>query len=178
MFGVAKLWDRLFAQLERIESTANAILHLGERFELLGEKHMSAFDDLVAQVTANTNAESAAAAAFTSLANQLEAANGNQAQITALTNQLKLSAANLGAAVVAGTAAASNPPTVVQPTNQVSATPATPATPVAPAATTTAPSSPATSTTPTEPAIPVVDTTTEPAQATTPASSPATNAST
>jgi hypothetical protein len=63
------------------------------------------FDALVAQVTANTNAEASAVQLIQAIAAQL-AGNPSPSQVSALAAQLKASADALGAAVVANTPAA------------------------------------------------------------------------
>ena len=63
------------------------------------------FDNLVAQVTANTDAEASAIVLIQGIAAQLSG-NPTPAQVSALAAQLKTSADALGAAVVANTPAA------------------------------------------------------------------------
>jgi hypothetical protein len=84
---------------------ALGLQHATDRFAAMEEQHMSALDDLTAQVQANTNLEQSAVQAIQGIAKQLQDAltNNDSAALTALAQQLNASAAALGTAITANT---------------------------------------------------------------------------
>lgn len=64
---------------------------------------MADLSKLQAAVTANTNAEGSAIALLQGLADELKKANGDQAAVDALADQISVQATALSAAVVANT---------------------------------------------------------------------------
>lgn len=93
----------LSAQLSRIERLLIRLIQEEDQFMSDMKTELA---NLTQQVQANTDAEAAATQLINGIADRITAAAGDPAQVTLLASQLKTSAAQLSAAVVANTPAA------------------------------------------------------------------------
>lgn len=95
----------IIQSLCRLELKVDAILHRLGVIELIEELNMASLADLEAQVKANTDVEASAVVLIKGIAQQLKdaIASGDPTKLQALSDQLKASADNLGAAVAENT---------------------------------------------------------------------------
>lgn len=93
-----------------LQKSINQILTIVQNLQKQGVNLMGDVSKLTAQVTQNTSVEASAIQLIQNIAAELAAANGDQAQIDALTAQLNSSATALAQAITQNTPAAPQTP--------------------------------------------------------------------
>src|SRR5712672_2402843 len=98
-YGMSELQEDLSEVIDKLDEAIVILMNIQEK----ENKEMADLTALTAQVKANTDAESAAVQLLNGLGEQLKAIANDPAAVAALADQLKQSADNLGAAIVANT---------------------------------------------------------------------------